>query len=89
MHRKRRPNHRKKPPLWLQMLLGGGIITLGEFLCGIFVNLWLGLNVWDYSRLPFNIMGQVCLIFTAAWVILSYPAIIVEDFLRRAIETDR
>lgn len=81
--------YRKKPPLWLQMLLGGGIITLGEFLCGIFVNLWLGLNVWDYSRLPFNIMGQVCLIFTAAWVILSYPAIIVEDFLRRAIETDR
>lgn len=81
--------YRKKPPVLLQMLLGGGIITLGEFLCGIVVNLWLNLKVWDYSSLPFNIMGQVCLLFTLAWVALSYPAIIVEDFLRKGMETDR
>lgn len=81
--------YNKKPPILLQMLIGGGIITLGEFLCGLVVNLRLNLKVWDYSNLPFNIMGQVCLLFTLAWVALSYPAIIVEDFLRKGMETDR
>ena len=79
----------KKPPIFLQMLIGGGIITLGEFLCGIVVNLWLNLDVWDYSKLPFNIMGQICLLFTLIWIALSYPAIIIEDYLRKGMETDR
>lgn len=76
---------RKKPPVPLQMIIGGLFITIAEFLCGLVVNVWLGMHVWDYSRLPFNIMGQVCPLFLIAWTVLSLPAIFFEDFLRKGI----
>ena len=65
-----------------QMLMGGIIITIIEFFTGLIVNVGLGLNVWDYSNLPFNIMGQICLPFTLAWILLSFVAIVVDDFVR-------
>ncbi|MBO6302480.1 MAG: hypothetical protein J6N15_08600 [Ruminiclostridium sp.] len=73
---------RRTPPLWVQLLLGGVFITLAEFACGLVYNVWLGMKVWDYSKLPLNIMGQVCPMFFFAWVLLSFPAIIVEDVIR-------
>lgn len=66
----------------LQSLIGGTIVTIAEFAVGLIVNVWLGLGVWDYSNLPFNIMGQICLPFYFAWVILSCIAIILDDWLR-------
>ena len=44
--------------LW-QSLIGSVIITACEFITGVIVNIWLGLGVWDYSTLPFNILGQI------------------------------
>lgn len=75
---------RRSFPLWVQVILGGTFITLAEFLCGLIYNVQLGLRVWDYSKLPFNIMGQVCPLFFFAWVALSLPAIIVERVIRRS-----
>lgn len=43
-----------------QIILGSCIITVLEFITGCIVNLWLGWNVWNYSNLPFNILGQIC-----------------------------
>lgn len=68
--------------LWKQMLIGGAIITIVEFVSGCIINLWLGWNVWDYSHIPLNILGQVCLPFYFAWVGLSLIAIIVDDVIR-------
>lgn len=65
-----------------QALIGGTIITGLEFVTGVIVNIWLKLGVWDYSKLPFNIMGQVCLIYYFLWVLLSVVAIILDDYLR-------
>ena len=65
-----------------QMLIGAGIVTILELIVGIVVNVWLGLEVWDYSNLPFNFMGQICLPFSLAWTVLSGVAIIVDDYLR-------
>lgn len=65
-----------------QSLIGTGIVTLLEFATGIIVNLKLGLNVWDYSNMPFNLLGQVCLQFVLAWIPLSCVAIILDDYLR-------
>ncbi len=76
---------RHTPPLWIQVLLGGAFITLAEFACGLVYNVWLGMKVWDYSKLPLNIMGQVCPMFFFAWVLLSLPAILLEDVIRRAL----
>ena len=71
-----------KMALISQMVLSAGIITAVEFLVGLVVNVWLKLNVWDYSNLPYNIMGQVCLIYTNVWFFLSLPAILLDDYLR-------
>lgn len=65
-----------------QMLIGAGIVTILELIVGIVVNVWLGLEVWDYSNLPFNFMGQICLPFSFAWALLSGVAIVVDDYLR-------
>ena len=65
-----------------QMLIGAGIVTILELIVGIVVNVWLGLEGWDYSNLPFNFMGQICLPFSFAWTLLSGVAIVVDDYLR-------
>lgn len=65
-----------------QMLIGACIVTMVEFLSGCIVNIWLGWNIWDYSDMPFNILGQICLPYTVLWFLLSGPAIILDDYLR-------
>lgn len=65
-----------------QMLIGAAVVTALEFVVGVIVNIWLGLGVWDYSNLPLNFMGQICLPFSLAWVALAGVAIVVDDYLR-------
>ncbi len=75
----------RTPPLWVQVLLGGLFITLAEFACGMVLNVGLGLRVWDYSNLPFNLLGQVTPRFCALWIGLSLPAVLLENGLRAAL----
>ena len=65
-----------------QALIGGTMVTCLEFITGVIVNIWLKMGVWDYSGLPLNILGQVCLPFYCAWVGLSVVAIVFDDYLR-------
>ena len=65
-----------------QSMIGTVIVTVCEFITGLVVNVWLGLNVWDYSNMPFNVMGQICLPFSLAWVVLSAIAIVLDDYVR-------
>lgn len=65
-----------------QMVISSLIITGVELTVGIVVNLWLGLNVWDYSQLPYNFLGQICLLYTNIWFFLSLPGILMDDYLR-------
>lgn len=69
-------------PLIIQMFLGGIIITTLELITGYIVNIKLHLGVWDYSTLPFNFGGQICLQFSALWCLLSAVGIILDDYLR-------
>ena len=69
-------------PLWKQMLIGSVIITVLEFITGIIVNIWLGWNVWDYSNMPLNLIGQVCVPFMIIWFFISLLAIILDDYMR-------
>lgn len=66
----------------LQMLIGGAVITCVEFFSGMIINVYFGLNVWDYSNRAFNLMGQICLLFSLAWCLLSAVAIVLDDYLR-------
>ncbi len=69
-------------PLYKQMLIGAIIVTLLEFISGIIVNLLLQWHIWDYSNMPFNILGQICLPFSIIWFFISLLAIILDDYLR-------
>ncbi len=65
-----------------QMFISALIVTAVEFISGYIVNIILGLNVWDYSDLPYNFLGQICLLFSNIWFLLSLPAIILDDYLK-------
>ena len=69
-------------PLTLQMLIGCAVITALEFITGCVVNLWLGWNVWDYSDLKFNILGQISLFSSIGWYFISLVGITLDDWLR-------
>ena len=69
-------------PLWLQSIIGATIVTVLEFISGLILNIWLGLGIWDYSRMPFNLLGQICLPFSVIWIGLSVLAIVLDDYLR-------
>ena len=66
-------------PLWAQCVTGAGIVTALELATGLIVNVWLGLNVWDYADMPCNLWGQICPQFSAAWVGLSWVAAQAEN----------
>lgn len=68
--------------LWKQVLIGTSIITALEFITGCIVNLWLGWNVWDYSNVPLNILGQICVPYIILWIPISLLAIVLDDYLR-------
>lgn len=67
--------------LFTLSLLGSAIITAIEFVFGVIFNLWLGMNVWDYSAAPFNLLGQVCLPFSLLWIAVSAAAILLNRFV--------
>ncbi len=72
----------RKISLISQMVISAFLITAVEFIAGLVVNVWLGLNIWDYSELPYNFMGQICLLYTNIWFVLSLVAILMDDYLK-------
>lgn len=69
-------------PLPLQSFIGSVVATVAEFISGCIVNIWMGWDVWDYSNIPFNLLGQICLPFCLAWILVATVAIILDDYLR-------
>ena len=69
---------------YVRCAIGSAIITGVEFCTGVFVNLYLHLHIWDYSRMPFNLLGQVCLPYSAIWFFLTLPILAFGDMLLRA-----
>lgn len=61
----------KNLSLFTKAFLGCGIITGIEFIFGIIFNVILKKNVWNYSKMPLNIGGQICALYSFFWLILS------------------
>lgn len=72
----------KKLSLPVLATVSSVFITLLEFIVGYVVNLKLGWQVWDYSDLPFNLMGQICLLYFVLWIPLSAAGIVLNDWIR-------
>ncbi len=56
-------------------LVSSAAITSIELLTGLIFN--KKNNIWDYTEKPFNYKGQICLLYSLYWCILSYPAIMI------------
>ncbi len=67
-------NSRRTMTLIKSCFAGSVIITAIEFAVGVFDNIIMHWNVWDYSDMPFNLLGQICLLFSCYWFLLCIPA---------------
>lgn len=77
--------YRNRPYLSLfkKCALGSLIITSVELLFGIVLNRFLRLGIWDYSKMPLNILGQVCPLFSLYWLLLCAPVcLLTKSFAR-------
>ena len=77
----------KTKSMFLRCLTGSGIITSIEFIVGCIVNLGFHLGVWDYSDRKFNILGQICPLFSFFWFLLSGPACYLSFALRKKFKS--
>ena len=68
-----------------QMVIGMVIVTVIEFVSGYVLNIKLGLEIWDYSNMKYNFMGQICPQFSMAWFFLSYVIIYIDDYIRKVM----
>lgn len=59
---------------WL-IAAGAAAATLVEYAVHWAYDVFLGVAFWDYSRLPGNLHGRVCLPFTLAWGVLTALAV--------------
>lgn len=78
-------NEYKIPWHWCllrQSVVSACVITVFEFITGYIVNIRLGWQVWDYSDLPFNLYGQICLYYFLLWILLSMAGIVLDDWIR-------
>lgn len=73
-------------PLGFQALACAVLVTVAELIAGLVLNVWMGLGVWDYSRLPGNLWGQICPHFFGVWWVLCLVFIPAFDWMRYAVE---
>ena len=67
------------------LLISMLFITAGELLAGEILNRRLDMRIWDYYDQPFNFDGQICLLYSIFWLLLSLCGIAADDLLRRFI----
>lgn len=66
--------------IW-QGIIGSFAITTCELLLG---EIFRKINIpamWDYSNMPFNYDGVICLPFSIIWICISIVGILVADFI--------
>lgn len=56
---------------WLSFVGGFVIGTVVEYVCSWWQEWAFGSRSWDYSALPFNINGRVCLLYSLFWGVLG------------------
>lgn len=60
--------------IYFKCFISSAVITVLELFTGILVNIVFKMGVWDYHNMPFNLLGQICPLFSALWFLISIPA---------------
>lgn len=72
-----------KIPLALRLIVSSLVITALELLTGLLVNRQH--QVWDYRRMPYNYLGQICLSYSLLWVPVSLLAMGLYELARKKV----
>ena len=56
---------------WLSFLGGMIVGSVVEYVCSFAQELLLGTRSWDYSNMPFNLNGRICLLYSIFWGFLG------------------
>lgn len=56
---------------WISFLGGMLVGTVVEYLCSWGQEILFGSRSWDYSAMPFNLNGRVCLLYSVFWGVLG------------------
>ena len=74
-------------------IFGALFITCAEFVVGILVNIIFKWNVWDYSDMPANVLGKICLPFSFIWFMLCFVGYMLSKLIsnkfRRIYEKEK
>lgn len=55
-----------------RLFIGGFIVgSIVEYLVSLFAEVFLHVKWWDYSKMPFNINGRICIYFSIFWGFLA------------------
>ena len=66
-------------PRIIRAVFSSLFITATEFIFGFFLNHIMELHIWDYSSIPLNLMGQICVPYSFLWFVISYFVILIFD----------
>ena len=62
--------YRNRSPFY--SFAGGFVVgSIIEYFCSLFQEMVFGSTSWDYSHMPFNIDGRICLLYSIFWGILG------------------
>jgi len=62
------------------------VVTAVELVFGIIFNMILKMNVWDYSHVPLNFLGQICPLYTVIWGILGMFFIPIAEIMNKKLQ---
>lgn len=74
--------------LLYKAIIGSIFVTGLEFIYGIIFNVILKKSVWDYSNIPFNFKGQICLLYSVFWWVLALVFIPFANFLNNRLKNN-
>ncbi len=63
--------HFQQSKLWKIFLVAFLSGTVTEYICSLGQEICFGSVAWDYSKLPLNINGRVCLLYSLFWGVLG------------------
>ena len=76
----------RRVPIIAKCLAGAVAITAVELSIGLVANRLCGLDIWDYSTLPLNFLGQICIGYSGLWFLLCIPLVCACRLIGRAFD---
>lgn len=56
---------------WISFLGGFAVGSVVEYVCSWWQETFFGSRSWDYSQMPFNLNGRICLLYSIFWGFLG------------------